>query len=373
MIRSGPILDRMISIQLDNMTFLYIDKSTYKLGQVIGIPILILGTLINCLFLWKIIKEKFVQKPIYLVLLVLTITNLIAIVDFAVYQNFLMDFEKSDKGAYCFFNLIWNFMFRYISYSIQAANACSRFKLLCADQVLSACAKKRIVTQPLFLAMVFSFAMGLMNAYMLVDFDGSQPTFFKFGRIYLFCRKKIEVHLFNLDNFFDDPISDIEDKWKIIYVQVCSLFGPHVFICMIQITALYKFYSYRRNYIANMTRLISKNERKRHLAQNEASFKGLITLFLVNIVADLYGITAAELKPSNIVDNSTFCFLPMHLINWVIAPMLFYHNFLKRITPKTIIKKIRKNKIHSHEVILGENNKKISPEKSWNALQLDEM
>ena len=72
---------------------------------------------------------------------------------------------------------------------------------------------------------------------------------------------------------------------------------------------------------------LSKNERRRRLIQNNKSFKGLVTMFIVNIAADLSGMLAAEWKPENVIDNSTLSYLPQHFLNWILTPLLFCLNF----------------------------------------------
>ena len=317
-------------VEPDHMVLLYIQKSTYNTGRVIGIPIIFTGIILNVFFLHQVFRQGRIFNPVYQIQMSLTIINLISILDFLIYQNFFLDHHKVDKGAYCLFNLVWSFMFRYCYYTIQAANAFSRYKLLCADHVLHKTVKNRIVRRPLLLSLVFSLAISILTTYLVVDYDGSQVTMFKFGSIYLFCRKRVEVHLYDVSNFLRAPEDLAERSWLSILkciLQAFSLIGPIVFIHILHMIAIYKFYTYMKNYISNMTRCFSKNERRRRLILNAASFKGLVAMFILNTAADLSGVLAAEWKPENVVDNSTLSYLPMHFINWVLAPLFFFHNF----------------------------------------------
>ena len=312
------------------MVLLYIQKSTYDIGRMSGTPILLLGFTLNMFFLQQVFRESRIFHPIYQIQMSLTIINLISMMDYLTYQNFFLDHTKVDKGLYCIFHLVWNFIFRHSYYTIQTANAFSRYKLLCADHVLSRRAKNKIARFPLLLAIFSSLVLSIMQSYFLVDYDGSQVTMFKFGSIYLFCRKRIEVHFYDTSNFFDASENLDTKSWLSILkcnLQAVSLVGPVVLIRILHMIAIYKFYSYMKNYISNMTRCITKNERRRRLILNTSSFKGIVAMFILNTAADVSGILAAEWKPENVVDNSTLSYLPMHFINWILAPLLFFLNF----------------------------------------------
>ena len=319
-----------VDIETDDMVLLYIQRSTYNMGRALGTPILTLGIITNLFFLRQIFRGGRIFYPIYQVQLCLTLINLISIMDFLIYQNFFLAHHKVDKGAYCIFNLVWNFMFRYSYYTIEAANAYSCYKLLCADHVLPKTHKIKIVRGTLLIALLSSLVISIMSAYFLVDFDGSNATLFKFGSLYLFCRKRIEVHLYDVSNFFNVAENLADRSWSSILkfvLQTLSLFGPVVFINTLHMIAIYKFYKYMKNYISNMTRCFSKNERRRRLILNAASFKGLVAMFILNKAADFSGLLAAEWKPENVLDNSTLSYLPMHFINWILAPLAFFRNF----------------------------------------------
>ena len=347
-----------VEIDPDEMVHLYIQKSTYNLGRTIGTPILAVGISLNVFFLLQVFRDNRICHPIYQVQMSLTLINLISIMDYLIYQNFFLDYHKVDKGSYCIFNLVWNFMFRYSYYTIQAANAYSRYQLLCADHVLPKNHKNKIVRRLLLTALVFSLVISITNAYILVDYDGSQVIMFKFGSIYLFCRKRIEVHYFDVPNFFNDVENMAGRSWLTIlecFFQSISLIGTVVVIQMLHMLAIYKFYKYMENYISNMTRCFSKNERRRRLLLNAASFKGLVAMFVLNVAADVSGILASEWKPENVLDNSTLSYLPMHFINWILAPLLFFYNFQDKTDVTKLLNWFKpKKRCKTHPVVTME-------------------
>ena len=323
-------------IESDNMISLYIDETTYDTGRVLGTPLLILGITINGFFLQQVFKENKISHPVYQIQMAFSLINLVDMGDFLTYQNFFLGHTKVDKGSYCVFHVGWNMVFKCSYYAIHIAHAFTRYKFLRADHILSKETKDKTARLHLVVALVTSVGFGILSSVILIDYDGSEVNIFKFGRIYLFCRKQIEVDFLDAS---ENHVFVTWSTWLKYAIQALSLLGPGVLIYLSYIIAIYKFYTFMKNYLSNMQPCISKNERRRRLIQNTKSFKGLVTMFLVNIAADLSGILAAEWKPENVIDNSTLAYLPQNFLNWILTPLLFCLNFQDKVLlPKLFTK-----------------------------------
>ena len=334
--------NQTVGIESDNMISLYIDKTTYDTGRVLGTPLLIFGIILNGFFLKQVFEGNRIFHPVYQIQMAFSLINLVDMGDFLTYQNFFLGHTKVDKGSYCVFHVGWNMVFKYSYYTIHIAHAFTRYKLVCADHVLSKEAKDKISRLHLVAALVTSLGFGILSSVFLIDYDGSKVNIFKFGSMYLFCRKRIEV------DFLDASENLVFMTWSTrlkVGIQALSLLGPGVLIYMSYIIAIYKFYTFMKDYISNMHPCLSKNERRQRLLQNTKSFKGLVTMFIVNIAADLSGMLAAEWKPENVIDNSTLSYLPQHFLNWVLTPLLFCLNFQDKALLPSLFTKFKTHNI----------------------------